>query len=108
MKTKHALPNLNINFDPLALLQTDIPAAKEPALTPGQLEAAPVSAPAEAPKVAKQSKQKRQSAGNGLRQRGLWLSDEIMLQLRIEALRQGTTASRLADSILRTAIRKAS
>ena len=113
MKTKPALPSLSINFDPLALMQ----GAKAPAPAPAQPEA-PAQivesagldpAPDPVPVRQAKPKAKRQPAPrHGMRQRGLWLSDAVMMELRIAALRQGTTASRLADEFISAALRRAS
>jgi hypothetical protein len=102
-KNKPALPNLSINFDPLALMMETPAPAPAPAstdLTPGLVEETPAPAPAHK----QEKKARKQSKGIGLRQRGLWFSDETMLALRIAALKRGMTASRLADEIICAAI----
>jgi len=71
--------------------------------TPAPVETvAPVSAPAPAAPAIRAPKAKKDTttAGNW-KQRGLHLSDDVCIRLRIMAMKKGTSASKLADQILK-------
>lgn len=44
---------------------------------------------------------KQATSAPGLRQRGLHLSDDVVIRLRITAMKRGISASKLADQVLR-------
>lgn len=68
--------------------------------TPAPVETiAAVPAPAAAIRAPK-AKKDTTTAGNW-KQRGLHLSDDVCIRLRIMAMRKGTSASKLADQILK-------
>ncbi len=70
--------------------------------TPAPVET--VAAPAPAPPApairAPKAKKETTTAGNW-KQRGLHLSDDVCIRLRIMAMKKGTSASKLADQILK-------
>ena len=70
--------------------------------TPAPVET--VAAPAPAPPApairAPKAKKDTNTAGNW-KQRGLHLSDDVCIRLRIMAMKKGTSASKLADQILK-------
>ena len=68
-----------------------VPAPATPAPTP-----VPAPAAIRAPKIKKETT----TAGNW-KQRGLHLSDDVCIRLRIMAMKKGTSASKLADQILK-------
>ena len=75
----------------------DTPAPVEtvaPAPVPAPV--APPPAAIRAPKIKKETT----TAGNW-KQRGLHLSDDVCIRLRIMAMKKGTSASKLADQILK-------
>jgi hypothetical protein len=61
--------------------------------------AAPPAPPAAAMRAPK-AKKETTTAGNW-KQRGLHLSDDVCIRLRIMAMKKGTSASKLADQILK-------
>ena len=69
--------------------------------TPAPVEtvAAPAAPPAPAIRAPK-AKKDTTTAGNW-KQRGLHLSDDVCIRLRIMAMKKGTSASKLADQILK-------
>ena len=105
-KNKSVLPNLT--WQPLPIFDPNtISAAPATQPEPEAIPTAEVKLPAvdEAP-TPPQPKQRRPMAvkKNPMRQRGLHLEDATILKLRIEALHQGMTASRLANQLLQKAL----
>lgn len=60
------------------------------------LAALPPAAAIRAPKAPKEN-----NTGGKWKQRGLHLSDDVCIRLRIMAMKKGTSASKLADQILK-------
>jgi len=94
MTYKPALPNLSSDYDPLEAVRSAPAPAPQPTPQPAQTQALALPP----------GKRRAKAKGAQMRQRGLHLTDETILSLRIAALKRGTTASRLADEILRKAI----
>lgn len=74
----------------------DTPAPVETVAAVPSPAALPPAAAISAPKAKKDTP----AAGNW-KQRGLHLSDDVCIRLRIMAMRKGTSASKLADQILK-------
>jgi hypothetical protein len=92
MSKSNGLPEMvfHVMDTPIAPVET-VAAAPTPAAPP-----APPAAAMRAPKAKKETA----TAGNW-KQRGLHLSDDVCIRLRIMAMKKGTSASKLADQILK-------
>lgn len=98
-KDKPVLPNLQWQrlpvFDPNTISAAPATQPEPEAIAPAVDEVPASPQPKRRPTPAKK---------NPMRQRGLHLEDGTILNLRMEALRRGITASRLANQIIQKAL----
>ena len=104
-KNKSVLPNLTWQrmpvFDPNTISAAPATQPEPEAIpTPEAIAPAVDEVPASPPPKRRPTPAKK----NPMRQRGLHLEDGTILNLRMEALRRGITASRLANQIIQKAL----